>query len=164
MESDQLALDPEASLPFRLRLRVGDAMPAEPAHRIADAASLLRARGAALAQRAERVADLVEALGARGWRLVGDEVVDGARETVSTSGFAVLGGEPLPPAVAVARDARPAEIAADLAAAFGPEASEVPAETTVSLDGYDLPVRLAGDSMALVYSLRTYLETFSIRG
>lgn len=164
MDLEQLALDPEASLPFRVRLRVGDATPAETPHRIADAVRELRARGAAVARRSERVAGLVEALGARGWRLVGDEVVDGARETVSTSGFAALGGEALPPAIAVARDARPGEIAADLAAAFGAEASEIPAETTVNLDGYDLPVRLAGDSMALVYSLRTYLETFSIRG
>ncbi len=164
MDSEQLRLDPEASLPFRLRLRVGDATPAEMPHRIADAVSQLRERGGAVARRSERVADLVAALGARGWRLVGDEVVDGARETVSTSGFAALGGEPLPPAIAVARDARPEEIAADLAAAFGSEAQEIPAETTVNLDGYDLPVRLAGDSMALVYSLHTYLETFSIRG
>ncbi|MBO0709548.1 MAG: hypothetical protein J2P44_14395, partial [Candidatus Dormibacteraeota bacterium] len=75
-----------------------------------------------------------------------------------------LGGDPLPPWVAVARDARPGEIAADLAAAFGPEAAEIPDEATVEVDGYDLPVRPEGGSMALVYSLHTYLETFSVRG
>jgi len=164
MDAEGLALDPEAVLPFRLRLRVGDAMPVEAPHRIADASSQLRTRGAAVARRSERVAGLVDELGGRGWRVVGDEVVDGARETVSTTGFAALDAEPLPPAVLVARDARPAEIAADLAAAFGADAGEIPAETTVRVDGYDLPVRLAGGSMALVYSLRTYLETFSIRG
>jgi len=164
MDSNELALDPEAVLAFRLRLRVGHAMPVEPAHRIADASSQLRVRGAAVAQRSARVAEVVDALGERGWRVVGDEVVEGARETVSATGFAALDAEALPPAVLVARDARPAEIAADLAAAFGTDAGEIPAETTVRVDGYDLPVRLAGGSMALVYSLRTYLETFSIRG
>lgn len=164
MDSDQLELDPQVTLPFRLRLRIGDAMPVEAPQRIADATRDLRERGAAVARRAGRVAEVVDALGKRGWRLVGDDLVGGARETVNASGFAALGGEPLPPAVTVARDARPAEIAADLGVAFGSDAGEIPAETTVALDGYDLPVRVAGESMALVYSLHTYLETFSVRG
>lgn len=164
MDSDDLTLDRQTSLPFRLRLRVGDVMPVEAPQRISDAVVQLRERGTALARRSARVAEVVDVLGARGWRLVGDEVVGAGRETVNTSGFAATGDLALPPAIAVARDARPGEIAADLTAAFGPEAAEIPAETTVLLDGYDLPVRLAGESMALVYSLHTYLETFSIRG
>ena len=164
MESDTLALDPQATLPFRVRLRVGEVTPVEAPHRIADATRELRERGAAVAGRAARVAEVVEALGGRGWRLAGDDLVGGGWETVNSSGFAALGSEPLPPAITVARDARPGEIAADLGAAFGAEAAEIPAETTVKLDGYDLPVRIQGDSMALVYSVHTFLETFSVRG
>ena len=160
----QLALDPQATLPFRLRMRVGEVSPVEAPHRIADAVGELRERGGAVAHRAARVAEVVEALGGRGWRLAGDDLVGGGWETVSSSGFAALGGEPLPPAITVARDARPGEIAADLGTAFGAEAAEVPAETTVHLDGYDLPVRVQGETMALVYSLQTFLETFSVRG
>ncbi len=164
MDTDQLTLDPQATLPFRLRLRVGEVMPVEAPHRIADASRELRERGTAVARRAARVAEVMDALGGLGWRLVGDDLVGGGRETVNSSGFAALGADPLPPAITVARDARPEEIAADLGAAFGPEAAEIPAEATVQLDGYDLPVRVQGASMALVYSLRTYLETFSVRG
>lgn len=164
MEPDPLALDPQATLPFRVRLRVGEVSPVEAPHRIVDATRELRDRGAAVAGRASRVAEVVEALGGRGWRLAGDDLVGGGWETVNSSGFAALGGEPLPPAITVARDASAAEIAADLGAAFGPEAAEIPDETTVHLDGYDLPVRIRGESMALVYSLRTYLDTFSVRG
>lgn len=164
MDSDQTALDPQATLPFRVRLRVGEVAPVEAAHRIADATAELRERGAAVARRASRVAEVVDALGGRGWRLAGDDLVGAGRETVSSNGFAALGGDPLPPAITVARDARPGEIAADLGAAFGPEAAEIPAETIVQLEGYDLPVRVQGESMVLVYSLRTFLETFSVRG
>lgn len=164
MDADQVALDAQLPLPFRLRLRVGEVMPVEAPQRIADATRELRERGTALARRASRVAEVVEALGKRDWRLVGDDLVGGGRETVNSNGFAVLGGEPLPNAITVARDARPGEIAADLAAAFGPDAGEVPVEATVQVDGYDLPVRVQGGSMTLVYSLRTYLETFSVRG
>lgn len=164
MDIDQVALQPDATLPFRLRLRVGAAVPVEAPRRIADAARGLREGGAAVARRTERVAELLDALGSKGWRLVGDDLVGDARETVDTTGFAASGAGPLPPAVTVARDARPAEIAADLTTAFGGEHPEIAAETTVKLDGYDLPVRLEGGSLMLVYSLRTFLETFSVRG
>ncbi|MGH7922825.1 MAG: hypothetical protein ACREQM_23205 [Candidatus Dormibacteraceae bacterium] len=165
MGLDDVALEADVELPFRLRLRIGDATPVDPPRRIAEAATELRDRGAAVAARADRVATVVERLGARGWRLIGDEVADGARETVGGSGFTVLGGAPLPPAITVARDARPAQIAGDLRDALGGPGTEEPADqATVQLGGYDLPIRLEGETVALVYSLRTYLETFSARG
>lgn len=165
MGFDDVALEQEVERAFRVRLRIGDAMPYEAPHRITDAGEQLRRRGADVAARAERVASILERLGSRGWRLIGDEVADGARETVGGSGFAALGGAPLPPAVTVARDARPPEVAADLREALeGLSGEEIANEATVNLDGYDLPVRLDGSSVSLVYPLRVYLETFSVRG
>ncbi|HEX4216427.1 MAG TPA: hypothetical protein VIA06_24175 [Candidatus Dormibacteraeota bacterium] len=163
MDPDSTALDPEATYQFRLRLDLGGAARAQPPGRATELARTLRAAAAEIAGRVEAVAAIVDALGARGWR-PDEDTPPAGRGVRNDAAFSGPSGPALPDVVLLVREARPAEVAGDLAALRSPLAGEVVRDCVVRADTLDLPLVMGAGGLGLRYTPREYLETFAIRG
>lgn len=161
MGIDTRALDGGRPYRFQLRLALGTIVPVATASSTRELEAEVRAAGRALSRRAELVADALRRLGERGWRPLATAPI--GREALSGQGFTGPDGTALPESVTVARDARPAEVAGDLAGAAGELTADLAEGLTVRVDDLDLPVVLTGESAELRYSPREYLETFPVR-
>ena len=161
MGSDTHTLDAGRPYRFQLRLTLGTIAPVAPATSVHELEATIRHSSEQLAKRAELAADVLSRLGERGWRPL--NTAPGGREVLAGHGFAGPDGAVLPEAVSVGRDARPAEVADDLAEVVGELEVELVQTLTVLVDDLDLPVVLTAESAELRYSPREYLDTFSIR-
>jgi len=160
---DSRALDPRTVYRFTVRLTLGTVAPVATPAGIGDAADVVRHAAAALALRSAAVADALVRLSERGWRAV--DVAPAGRDVLAPHGFALADGSALPEAVGAAREAMPAEAAADLASVGGELAAELADGVTARVDGLDIPARLGPEGASeLRYSPLEFLETFSIRG
>jgi hypothetical protein len=159
VDPDRRRLDPDREHSFRLRIVLGQVTRVEAEGNARDLAVLLRRAGTAFARRAEAAAGLIERLGGRGWRLAADG--SGAGRVASPAhGFAEPEGRVLPEAVTLVKDALPAQIVADLEDLATPGV-DLGGGLHVRLETMDLPARVVGDAVELVYTPREYLATFS---
>jgi len=159
VDPDTRCLDPDRTHTFRLRIVLGQVTPIEAEGNARDLADLLRQVGTAFARRTSAVAGLIERLADRGWRLAADDS-GGGRVARPTHGFAGPDGRALPEEVTLVKDALPAQVASDLDDLRTPGA-ELGVGLHVRMETMDLPARVVGGAVELVYTPNEYLATFS---
>jgi hypothetical protein len=162
VDPDRRRLDSDRAHVFRLRIVLGQVTRTEGEDSAQGLANLLREVGEAFARRANAAAGLIERLAGRGWRLAADGS-GGSRVTRPVHGFADRDGRALPEEVTLVKDALPAEVAVDLTELCS-SVVEVEGTLHVRMETMDLPARVVGEAIELVYTPREYLATFAPGG